>query len=173
MIRFWPAMLICFTESLFFWFLESAFPFFVSPSTHKVLVSSGESSTEFVFWPCPVTINTTPEVSVLKSEMLNKCVTLFQGSHSRSQTKHTRSHIVFTFWHAHLHSRSERAKVQHRLSLKCSSDHRCLCWLPPMICWTELGRLLNFRRFCPRKRARHESVRQWQLIQIQTDVKGL
>lgn len=110
-------------------FFRVAVPFFVSPSIHKVLVSGGKTSPEFVFWPYPVAINTTPEVSVLKNKTLNKCVTLFQCSHSNSQTKHTRSHIIFTFWHATLHSRSERANVQHRLSLKTIGVHAD----PPMI----------------------------------------
>lgn len=66
---------------------------------------------------------------------------MFQCSHSRSQTKHTRSHVIFTFWHANLHGRSERMKVQHWLPLKCSSDHQCSCWLPLMISRTDLSRL--------------------------------
>lgn len=86
-----------------------------------------KTTTEF-FWPC-----------LVKNYI----------SRSLSQTKHTRSHAIFTFWHAHLHGRSERVKVQHWLSLKYSSDHQCSCWLPLMISSTDLSRLQTSDKIQP------------------------
>lgn len=132
---FWPAFkLIRLLKRL----LESPFLFTVNHLSVKSLTAD-ENNHRFFLAMSSQKLHF--QKSRIKSKMQNQCVTLFQRSHSRSQTKHTRSHVIFTFWHAHLHRRSERVKVQHWLPLKCSSDHWCSFWLPPMISGTDLSRL--------------------------------